>query len=189
MQHKVYMMKADNFIKIGVTQLDINDRIKAVQTGCPLPITGVHYWIVNNRRQSFLIEKEIHKKISRYNTFGEWFIKNDNVIREINQVFEYYGDFECTKIENLTHGICHRTIHKGTGSVNILHEINKCVKYKTHDKLLELHKKIEELPEKQIYDRVCKKYNDALNILQKSFITKDDKVKKVMNKYSFLFNN
>lgn len=189
MQYKVYMMKADNFIKIGVTQLDIEERIKAVQTGCPLPITGVHYWIVSNRKQSFFIEKEIHKKISKYNTFGEWFIRNESVIKDIKEIFNIYGDFKCVKMENLTHGICHRTINKGVKSINILHEIQRCIKFKKNDKLLELHKEIENLPEKKIYDRVCKRYNEALNIMQSSYVSKEDKVKKVYDKYSFLFFN
>lgn len=188
MQHKVYMMKADNFIKIGVTQLDIHERIKAVQTGCPLPITGVHYWIVNSRSQSFLIEKEIHQRISRYNTFGEWFIRNDNITKDIKQIFDSHGNFECNKIENITHGICHRTIHKGVRSINILHEIQNCLKLKRYDKLLKLHEQIENLPEKAIYDRICKKYNEAIRILEKSYISKDEKIKKVYEKYSFLLN-
>lgn len=181
-------MKADNFMKIGVTQLDIQERIKAVQTGCPLPITGVHYWIVNNRKQSFLIEREIHQKISRYSTFGEWFIKDDNAIKEIKQVLFSHGNFECIKIEDITHGICHRTIHKGVKSIKILHEIQNCVRYKRYDNLLKLYERIECLPEKAIYDRVCKKYNEAVNILEKSYKTNEDKVKKVFEKYDFLFN-
>lgn len=181
-------MKADNFIKIGVTQLDIQERIKAVQTGCPLPITGVHYWIVSNRKQSFSIEREIHEKISRYSTFGEWFIRNDNAIRDIKQVLASHGNFECIKVEDITHGICHRTIHKGVKSINILHEIQSCVRFKRHDKLLKLHQQIENLPEKAIYDRVCKKYNEAIKILENSYKSSEDKTKEVFKKYDFLFN-
>lgn len=181
-------MKADNFIKIGVTQLDIQERMKAVQTGCPLPITGVHYWIVSNRKQSFLIEREIHEKISRYSTFGEWFIRDSNAIKEIKQVLSSHGNFEYVKVEDITHGICHRTISKGIRSINILHEIQSCVKFKRHHKLLKLYEKIESLPEKAIYDKVCKRYNEAIKILENSYKSSEDKTKEVFKKYDFLFN-
>ena len=188
MQHKVYMMVADNFIKIGVTQLDIQERIKSVQTGCPLPITTVHYWIVNGRSQAFSIEREIHKRISRFNTFGEWFIRSKNAVKDINEVLNSHGNFEYNRVENLTHGISRRTIHKGTNSINILYEIQSCVRFKRYDKLLKLHEEIENLPEKALYDRVCKKYNEAINILQDTYVSKEEKIKKVYDRYSFLLS-
>lgn len=35
------------------------------------------------------------------------------------------------------------------------------------------------------FNRACKKYKEAINILQNSYVSKEDKIKKVYEKYFF----
>lgn len=75
----VYMMLADagggdSFCKIGVTS-DLANRVRSVQTGCPMPITDVAYLELPAGRH-MEAERMFHHRLARYRTQGEWFRMN-----------------------------------------------------------------------------------------------------------------
>lgn len=72
----LYMMVADagdgsRYCKIGFTG-DLDKRVRAVQTGCPMPITEVAYLDLAFGRLR-LAESQFHSKLAKYRSSGEWF--------------------------------------------------------------------------------------------------------------------
>jgi len=86
MKHKLYIMRAGDFIKIGVTSRKILDRASEIQTGCPLPIEDIHYIFLHDKARAYNLEKEVHKRFSEHNTYGEWFFKFKRFIALISEV-------------------------------------------------------------------------------------------------------
>ena len=76
----IYILKAGERYKIGITTGKVETRIKALQTGCPDPIEVVHTYNTNNR---YIIEQELHKQYKHKNTNGEWF---ELTIEEIEEI-------------------------------------------------------------------------------------------------------
>jgi hypothetical protein len=58
--------------KIGITR-NLSQRLRAVQNGCPTPITSVMSVILPNRCQAERAEKEMHGLLEPYHLNGEWF--------------------------------------------------------------------------------------------------------------------
>ncbi len=85
------MMRTDRFVKIGVTSSSILERVKAVQTGTPTPIYYVAYYVVKDRATAFALEKELHYKLDRRRTYGEWFFNLKDNASEITEVLLSYG--------------------------------------------------------------------------------------------------
>lgn len=104
MKWVVYMMTADagggfSFCKIAITT-DMAKRVKAVQTGCPMPITDIAYLDVPQGRPR-PIEKMFHDELRKYHTHGEWFRFNLSdpehkavVAAATKKVISYYGASE-----------------------------------------------------------------------------------------------
>jgi len=53
--------------KIGFSKTP-NKRLKGIQTGCPYPIKILYLFV-----GSINLEKQLHKKYSKYRLNGEWF--------------------------------------------------------------------------------------------------------------------
>lgn len=72
----VYAMLCDgeheSFVKIGKSRC-IAKRIKAVQTGCPLPIHTVMKLSYPDAAAMDAAERSLHRDLYRYQTCGEWF--------------------------------------------------------------------------------------------------------------------
>jgi hypothetical protein len=165
MPHKVYLMRTERFIKIGITSGDIHKRLAAIQTGCPITIHTVQYWRTKTRDISLCIEKEIHKLLEYRNTHGEWFKNVSKNASSVREVLSNYGiNFDDFKIIYLG-----RADVVSTEADDILNSINKCVKYKDHDRLIKLSKRIDEMPETLIYRDICSQYQDAILLLNKEF--------------------
>lgn len=84
----VYAMYAGNYVKIGITS-SLDNRIKQVQTGCPLSIHRVKYIQVHSRNEALDIESSIHVAFNKHNTHGEWFIKDALSINKYSEIFKY----------------------------------------------------------------------------------------------------
>lgn len=69
------------YVKIGVA-VDIGLRVKSLQTGNPfeLEIFGEKYF-----KNSYTIENEIHKKFTQYNFKNEWFLLQEEQLKEIKE--------------------------------------------------------------------------------------------------------
>lgn len=71
----------NGLVKIGVSG-DMNRRLKQLQTGNPFELEFMG-WIEEDKDQ-FRIEKDLHQKYSRKHVFGEWYkISQDDVIHEL----------------------------------------------------------------------------------------------------------
>jgi len=66
--------KGGDHLKIGVTT-DINERVKQIQTGCPLPIKTDCLILMNSKKHAFDLESQLHDRFQEYMTCGEWFVK------------------------------------------------------------------------------------------------------------------
>ena len=66
----VYFIKAENrdLFKIGFSASNVNDRVKAINVGCPY---NVALYATIPAVDS--TEKDIHKQLERYHLKGEWF--------------------------------------------------------------------------------------------------------------------
>jgi hypothetical protein len=72
MTPSVYVLRAGdtNYFKIGFTAGVVFDRIKALQTGCPFPLS-IHSVIESDAAQS--LERLLHKELAPARVSGEWF--------------------------------------------------------------------------------------------------------------------
>lgn len=74
----LYVMVGDGggstrYFKIGVARNLLN-RVREVQTGCPVPITQVLSADMLTRRLALRAEKEMHAGLAGYRSSGEWFV-------------------------------------------------------------------------------------------------------------------
>lgn len=63
----VYFLRAGPFVKIGRT-ISLDERLKALQTGCPFPI-HVHATVPGGSK----LERILHIRFARLRRYGEWF--------------------------------------------------------------------------------------------------------------------
>lgn len=72
----VYILKSGDFFKVGIS-VNVERRIRELQTGSPhLKELLALKWCGNPARhndQASAIERQIHKEVSEYNSYGEWF--------------------------------------------------------------------------------------------------------------------
>ena len=77
----LYFVRAGGYVKIGRTR-NLRARLVSIQTGCPHPISAVHYLKGQGDR-----EREMHSRLAGHRANGEWFHWNRivaNVIRDQN---------------------------------------------------------------------------------------------------------
>lgn len=60
------------YFKIGISG-NLDARIDAVQTGCPLPIERVLYLPTENMAQAKQFERSFHARFREHHSSGEWF--------------------------------------------------------------------------------------------------------------------
>lgn len=84
----VYIIKAGEFYKIGRTYKTIQDRIKALQTGCPYKIEPIAFYRGEHYK---LLEIQLHiiLRENGFESFNEWY-KNENL--------EYFIEFLISKL-------------------------------------------------------------------------------------------
>jgi Meiotically up-regulated gene 113 len=69
----LYVIGLNNsFSKIGVAA-DVHRRRADLQVGCPIEIEIFTTFLIKNNELSFEIEAEIHRRLARFQTSGEWF--------------------------------------------------------------------------------------------------------------------
>lgn len=72
----VYILKSGDFFKVGIS-VNVERRIRELQTGSPHLIELLALkWCGNPARhndQASAIERQIHKEVSEYNSYDEWF--------------------------------------------------------------------------------------------------------------------
>lgn len=60
------------YLKIGMAR-DVRKRILAHQTSCPLAISKAMYFCLNTDRETYALEKALHRVADEYRIHGEWF--------------------------------------------------------------------------------------------------------------------
>src|SRR6185503_4362187 len=66
----IYVMTAGTrHVKVGVS-IDVEERVKAVQTGCPFKVQIARQWV---SRDAYKIERLAHMALAKYRKAGEWF--------------------------------------------------------------------------------------------------------------------
>jgi hypothetical protein len=95
MKKYVYIFYAGGNFKIGVAN-NIKSRVKVLQTGCPykIKILAKLYTL-----DAFKMELEIHKKLHRYNTIGEWFTISIEIYNEIVSKYNFEKVVDDLEIE------------------------------------------------------------------------------------------
>ena len=91
-EHKLYILQSGEYCKIGVTNGDIEKRIKSLQTGNPLKINLVGIFICRNREHAFDLESSIHKFLKGRRSAGgkEWFCVS---VEELKYHLKYFDFF------------------------------------------------------------------------------------------------
>ncbi len=74
-------------VKIGFTRKSPEERIAALQIGCPLPLK-----LIIAIRGSYEIESELHARFSRSRRHGEWFTPSEDLIQFVKDVSPQYRD-------------------------------------------------------------------------------------------------
>lgn len=77
MSKKVYLIRAAQFYKIGISGTP-KRRLKSIQTGCPIECEYIGYFPTDNPEQ---LEKDLHLEFQDFNTYGEWFDLGDDNVR------------------------------------------------------------------------------------------------------------
>lgn len=76
----LYFIACGDVVKIGKA-VDVNARIKILQTGCPAPISVVA-WFDNAGHR----EGDLHKRLSHLRVSGEWFRNTEEVAEVIKEL-------------------------------------------------------------------------------------------------------
>ena len=101
MHHKLYIMFAGDFIKIGVTTREVKVRARQIQTGCPLAITDIFYTKLPDKSTMLRVEKMLHDRFKKYNTYGEWFTKFYHPVASVSKEMDRtVDDFIHTTFSN-----------------------------------------------------------------------------------------
>lgn len=90
-KHGVYFISAGplrigSYVKIGVTA-NIENRISALQTGCPEKINVAAFRVIHSQKYAFFTEKTLQKDFLPLRSHGEWFVADKVMIRCI-EVFK-----------------------------------------------------------------------------------------------------
>lgn len=75
----VYVIQSQDYYKVGVTKGNPQNRMKQLQTGSPVKLRLVRTYKLRNYEY---VEKEVHKRLARYRTSGEWFDCDLRIIEE-----------------------------------------------------------------------------------------------------------
>lgn len=67
-----YLMRADQFVKIGYTQ-DLAKRLEQIQTGNPHPVEIIASFVHQTETGARMMESTFHHKFRRHHIRGEWF--------------------------------------------------------------------------------------------------------------------
>lgn len=69
------------WVKIGIST-ELVGRMQSIQCGCPLPISGISYIEVADRRVAEWAEQAIHSELHEHRSAGEWFaLRFDGALR------------------------------------------------------------------------------------------------------------
>src|ERR1700731_2369046 len=72
MKHIYVITCGSSFVKVGVAS-NISKRLKALQTGAPLPLKLFDSVRVESAQLAYRYEYLVHRKLARFATTGEWF--------------------------------------------------------------------------------------------------------------------
>ena len=72
MKHYVYMIKADQFVKVGVAK-NPEKRLEQMQTGSPYELEIIALLPFITRSMAFEYENHLHRRLRRFHFRGEWF--------------------------------------------------------------------------------------------------------------------
>lgn len=97
----VYILKAGDVFKIGVTSGSLSNRIKELQTGNPYKI--VVYEHSDEIEDYYKLESKLHEMFSHCKLNGEWFrLNNEDIFKAVKVIFEdvvssYFNGNETTE--------------------------------------------------------------------------------------------
>ncbi len=95
----LYIIKAENAIKIGVTS-NLESRIKQIQTGNPYKIIILRTYNEQKSNIEFL-EKKLHLLFDNFRLNGEWFKFHDNIEIDIhNSILKHFPYIKYTVYKN-----------------------------------------------------------------------------------------
>jgi len=77
---QLYILTAGEYYKIGITK-SIRNRIKQIQTGCPIDIRDVYFVEFDNRAQALEAERKLHTFFTEASTSGEWFLSKQGWLK------------------------------------------------------------------------------------------------------------
>lgn len=93
----VYLMKAGEFYKIGVSKTP-KKRVTRMQTGCPRKIKIIYEFEVQD---AYKMEFELHRLYQSKRTHGEWFIDidEDEFLRAVES-YDWFVDYNLPEYDN-----------------------------------------------------------------------------------------
>ena len=86
----VYLLKANNFYKIGITKNKVSNRVRGLQTGCPFKI---EIFDTFETRNDLAVENALHKIFRDKGTWGEWFELSNEDIEKLYSTIDYIQNF------------------------------------------------------------------------------------------------
>lgn len=89
-KHKIYILYTGLFCKIGVTSRNIEDRIKEIQTNCPLPIYAYRYFGNLSKGNAYHIESKLKEHLSKHLSFGEWYKQFPNIKKSVSYLIQQH---------------------------------------------------------------------------------------------------
>lgn len=94
-KHKIYILYTGVFCKVGVTSRNIEDRIKEIQTSCPLPIYAYRVFGNLSKGNAYFIENKLKEHLQHHLIFGEWYKQFDNIRHSIQYLIEKHTSEDC----------------------------------------------------------------------------------------------
>ncbi len=93
--HKIYLLKAGNNYKIGITMSLVKDRVKSLQTGNPVCIEIIHSVDSMKRKQAEYYEKELHFHFNQKKQYGEWFKLTKKEVISAISIMDFVKNSNC----------------------------------------------------------------------------------------------
>jgi hypothetical protein len=76
----IYVVGFDRYVKIGITERDVQYRVAGLQTGCPEKLE-----IYAAFRGDLILEKALHERFAHLRRNGEWFLREGDLAEWIEK--------------------------------------------------------------------------------------------------------
>lgn len=96
MTNKVYVLKAGEYYKIGITSREVSKRIRDMQTGNPYTIECIAEYNIDS---AITVERVLHNKYTCKRLSGEWFNLDTDDLSDIAKICNEHTSYSIPEVK------------------------------------------------------------------------------------------